>query len=950
IARIKRDFSFISLLLLSAIVSLTDYASSAASDSTSPNFIVILTDDQSWVGTSFLIDPDDPRTKSDYYQTPNMDRLAQMGMRFTDGYAPAPLCNPTRRSLLIGQSTARHFMQEDPDIWTKIYREQLSIPQMLKKTNPTYKAAHFGKWDFRYDLVTPEEMGYDFSDGYTDNGEGLGKGTDWPQAMDDPKLIFSVTDSANKFMENQVAQGNPFYLQVSHYAVHLGMYYTQESLDKYKELAPGEKHFIPEFAAMTEDLDTGIGILLDKVEELGILDNTYIIFLSDNGGRNRQPIGGEQTVPRNFPLRDGKGSLYEGGIRAPFVVAGPNVEANSLSRVPVTGLDIFPTLADLAGYSGTLPRELDGGSIKEVIHSEGTGTVDRNLPYIIFDHKSGSNSQSAIREDSFKLIITRQNDREIRIELFDLASDISEANDLSATMPEKVKDLHDKFDKFIEKVNAETHDAIIVVKNESDEVVQGAEVWLVGYDTLTTDLNGEVVFNDVIAGKKTQLIIEHLEYPKLVSSLEVTTTHMDTFMLSKKPCPLRFIVTDTSGTTLEGVKISVIGVDTLETDISGEVLFTGFGEASDIQYEVFRDGLVSLDGGKTLLKGDTVSIALEPRSLIVKVLDKKAEVVEGASVTLAGYSPLLTDKDGIAIFGPMNPATNVGLEIQADGIYPYASQVTIRNETLTKPVTIESYILRFIIVDSNNMPIESVDVVLDGNTISTASDGFADFLRVPDGVKLPYSINRPGYASIFDSTMVLNKKDTLSHTMYRNSFNMLFVVTDDADDALPGAKVLVSGIDTLITFGEGEILFKYLPPGDYNYVVSNGIKHEEKSGAMSIRAKDDTTYIRMTPLTYNITLTVTGADNIALQGATVTLSGLGVQTSDVDGKVLFEAALPEEITLYTIRKPGYRDTTNILNIVSPDVNITVALVPWSTQVSGINSTDVIELYPIPAEE
>ena len=112
-----------------------------------PNFIVILTDDQSWVGTSLQIDPDDPSSKSDYYQTPNIERLAAMGMSFTDGYAPAPYCCPTRRSLLVGQTPARHLYQKDQAAWPSQYRQQLSIPRMLKIADPRYATAHFGKWD-----------------------------------------------------------------------------------------------------------------------------------------------------------------------------------------------------------------------------------------------------------------------------------------------------------------------------------------------------------------------------------------------------------------------------------------------------------------------------------------------------------------------------------------------------------------------------------------------------------------------------------------------------------------------------------------------------------------------------------------------------------------------------------------------------------------------------------
>ncbi|MEX0323269.1 MAG: sulfatase [Puniceicoccaceae bacterium] len=419
----------------------------------SPNFILILTDDQSYVGTSFLANPEDSRTRSDYYQTPNMERLADMGMRFTNGYSPAPYCCPTRRSITIGQTPAKHEYQADRENWPKVYRKQLSIPRMLRAANPDYRSAHFGKWDHRYDDVTPAEMGYDVSDGYTDNGTGGGKQSEWPKAMDDPKLIFSLSERGCNFMEQQVKEGKPFYLQVSHYAVHLGITYTQESLDKYKQLDGDGRHFIPEFAAMTEDLDTGIGILLDKVEELGISDNTYIIFMSDNGGRNSQPIGPQQKVARNFPLRDGKGSMYEGGIRVPFVFIGPGVKKNSFSHVPVTGLDILPTLADLSGYNKKLPEIIDGGNIAPVAKNKGRGTVKRQRPFLVFHHAVDRKAQSAIREGRYKLVKTWKDNQ---LELFDLEKDVGEENDLSAKLPAVVRDLDDKLVAFLKEVKAET--------------------------------------------------------------------------------------------------------------------------------------------------------------------------------------------------------------------------------------------------------------------------------------------------------------------------------------------------------------------------------------------------------------------------------------------------------------------------------------------------------------
>jgi arylsulfatase A-like enzyme len=295
-------------------------------------------------------------------------------------------------------------------------------------------------------------MGYDISDGYTDNGTGGGRGSDWPTAMEDPKLIFSLTDRACNFVEEQTREGKPFYLQLSHYAVHLGMIYTQEALDKYKIAVPGEKHFIPEFAAMTEDLDKGIGLLLDKLESLDIMDNTYIIFMSDNGGRTSQPIGPDQEVPRNAPLRNGKGTMYEGGIRVPFVVVGPGVEKNSVSDVPVTGLDLLPTFADLSGYSEELPEALDGGSIASVIHNTGLGTVERNNPFLVFHQAVDRKAQSAIREGQYKLV---KNWRDNELELFDLEADISEENNLLETYPEIARDLEFKLVSFLEEVDAE---------------------------------------------------------------------------------------------------------------------------------------------------------------------------------------------------------------------------------------------------------------------------------------------------------------------------------------------------------------------------------------------------------------------------------------------------------------------------------------------------------------
>ena len=418
----------------------------------SPNFIVILTDDQSWVGSSVLMNPDDSRTKSDFYMTPHMERLARMGMRFTQGYSPASSCCPTRRGIQTGQFPARHEYNADRKGWTDTYSKQLNIPRMLKQANKEYVTAHFGKWDHRYDEITPHQQGYGFSDGYTGNGTGGHKGSGGPAATPDPKQINSITDKAVHFIERNHYQKKPFYLQISHYAVHLDIFYNERTFTAFQDRSPGKKHTMPEFAAMTSDMDAGIGRILDKIESLAMLKNTWIIFMSDNGGRNDLPKAPTAEEHLNAPLRDGKHSFYEGGIRVPFFVIGPGVKLNSVSAVPVSGVDILPTFADLARYPLSMPKNIDGGSFRQVAENMGMGFVQRRHPFLIFHQGVDRKVTSAIRSENFKLV---KNWEEDRVELFDLDNDISEQRDLSDEMKQKTEELHALLLEYLVGVNAD---------------------------------------------------------------------------------------------------------------------------------------------------------------------------------------------------------------------------------------------------------------------------------------------------------------------------------------------------------------------------------------------------------------------------------------------------------------------------------------------------------------
>ncbi len=431
----------------------------------SPNFIFILTDDQGWSHTSVGMDAGNPDSKSDYFETPNIDRLASEGIRFSRAYAPAAICSPTRRAIQFGRTPARLGDETFKDSYDPYKNENLlTIPRMLKSANPAYKTAHFGKWDLRAEIF-PEDLGYDESDGDTRNRHGnlMSASKDkWDEIFinDDPKRTVSITQRAVNFMKRQERANKPFYLQISHYAPHVDIQTRQTTLDRYEKKAKGHKHSNAGWAGMLEDLDTSIGEVLDKVESLGIADNTYIIFMSDNGGVEfLPPVPAQKKLlhpdafakpMRNAPLRGGKWNLYEGGIRVPFVVKGPAVAAGVTSHVPVGGWDILPTLAQLAGYQKSLPEQLDGGSFAKIIKDEGKGEVSRKNDFMVFHRYNRGYPHSAIIQGNYKVIKFWKTGK---LELYNLASDLGERNDLSESEPEKVNELFSKLMKYLLDVN-----------------------------------------------------------------------------------------------------------------------------------------------------------------------------------------------------------------------------------------------------------------------------------------------------------------------------------------------------------------------------------------------------------------------------------------------------------------------------------------------------------------
>lgn len=428
-----------------------------------PNFVLILADDLGWNSLSVPMEERVPGSRSDYHETPALERLARAGMRFTQGYAPAAICSPSRRSIQFGQTPAR----QGDEWFAANYRaglgRRLTIPRVLQSVNPAYRTAHYGKWDLRADIF-PEELGYDESDGNTGNRHGdvaIDKADKFTAHTlnEDPKRIETLTVRAVNFIERQHAAGRPFFLQVSHYATHVDIQARAKTFSKYDAKPKGSLHTHAAWAAMQEDLDAGIGRILDALERLGIAERTFVIFTSDNGGvealpqiRNKMDHPSRFANPlRNHPLRGGKWVLYEGGIRVPFIVAGPGIAAGTENRTPVAGWDLLPTIADLAGHRSALPADLDGVSLRPLL-GRPDARLDRPGPGLVFHRYTNVYPHSALRDGDYKLVKIWKTGA---LELYHLRDDLGETRDLAHELPQKTAALHAALMSYLRSVDAE---------------------------------------------------------------------------------------------------------------------------------------------------------------------------------------------------------------------------------------------------------------------------------------------------------------------------------------------------------------------------------------------------------------------------------------------------------------------------------------------------------------
>lgn len=442
--------AFVSLF---CTVAFTAFASPSA---TPPNFIVIMGEAQGWASMSSPQDDRYPEgSKSDFILTPNLDRVALHGIRFSDFYAASPRCTPTRAALFTGRSPAQlhmTFVGESkkegslnpgdkvisPDTTSELPSGMETIGTLLKKQG--YATAHFGKW--HVGRVNPKDHGFDENDGPNSNGG--------PENSEEPnpKQCYATAKLGMDFMARQVQAGKPFYLQISHYPGKTPDTALPETLEAVKKRL-GTRLDMNRIgiAAGNEEIDKTIGLVLSKLREIGAMENTYILYTADHGAQGNKSNGA---------LTNGKGTVWEGGLRVPFLVAGPGIKAGLFSHVRASTVDVLPTIAELAGVpAATLPRELEGVSLVSVLKQD-PGVAPKRLReelVVHFPHydKDTIGPASAILLQNYKLIRVFETEQRY---LYDLSKDIGEQNDLATEKPDIALALDTRMTDYLRAMNA----------------------------------------------------------------------------------------------------------------------------------------------------------------------------------------------------------------------------------------------------------------------------------------------------------------------------------------------------------------------------------------------------------------------------------------------------------------------------------------------------------------
>lgn len=443
--------------LLIALALLISSSPAHAAAPARPNVVLILADDLGWTDLACF--------GSDLHETPALDQLARDGMKFTQNYSACTVCSPTRAALMTGKYPARlHVtdwipgqMPDNPKLlvpdWTKFLAlEEVTIADVFKAAG--YSTASIGKWHLGGAQYYPEKHGFEVNVAGTDKAAPSSYYAPWkiptltPEGKEGEYLTDRLGDEAVNFIER--SKDKPFFLYLPHFAVHLPLQGRTDLTEKYqKKIRAGLNHQNAAYAAMTESLDTAVGRVRAKLAELKLTERTIVIFTSDNGGR--------VPTTSNLPLRVGKASAYEGGVRVPLIVYWPGVtRPGSFSAAPVITMDLFPSLVEMAGLPASAARTaVDGVSIAPLLRGGTMPTRDTlfwHYPHHQHYQLGGAMPYGAIRAGDFKLI---EFFNDMRVELYNLREDIGEKNDLAAAQPQKVADLRARLHAWRQEVGAQ---------------------------------------------------------------------------------------------------------------------------------------------------------------------------------------------------------------------------------------------------------------------------------------------------------------------------------------------------------------------------------------------------------------------------------------------------------------------------------------------------------------
>lgn len=452
----------ISLLLICSCISFMSSVVAQTKTTKQPNILMILVDDLGWRDLSSY--------GSDFYQTPNIDRLAKSGIKFTQAYAAAHICSPTRMSILTGQHPARlhvtdwipgwHYPNEKYSVpnWNLdgIKAKDWTIGEVLQESG--YKTAWFGKWHIKglKEFVDRPLTQKDSEQNIAAQYHGFDAGhqdfsLNGVHNKQDPKGVQQLTLEAIDYISQTSLQDQPWFVTISHYSVHTKVHFNDQIkalYDKRKILVKSNQNN-SEYAAMLHALDDGVATIMTYLTDNNLAEDTLVILLSDNGGLDKNDTG---RPTDNAPLRNGKATLYEGGIRIPFIASWPGkIKSNQTSDTLISTVDLLPTLAKISGATSPTST-LDGEDISPLFFKP-SATLRRNALYWHYPHYHRQGQPSgAIRDGDFKLI-EFFNDQSI--EVYDLKNDIGEQHNIALKQPELTASLLSKLRQWRIKVGAQ---------------------------------------------------------------------------------------------------------------------------------------------------------------------------------------------------------------------------------------------------------------------------------------------------------------------------------------------------------------------------------------------------------------------------------------------------------------------------------------------------------------